>query len=1160
MVDAKNSSNEETCPKCGEKLGSQEEGCPKCNPVVDETIQEVDMDQTIPEQGKQMSEVEKSLLEMAEEIPKEDHTIPYTDKEKEAPEEDDVDLTLQEKPKEDEAVSVGPVDKTIADPEAKEESDTANRTVVDSGKAQKKISDRYELLDELGRGGMGVVYKARDLKLGREVALKRILKSFDMGVARFFQEAQAVAKLNNPNVVTVHDTGEDEVGPWMVMEYIDGGRTLKEMVEERGVLPPEEIVSIGLCICRALSHAHRMGVIHRDVKPANVLVTPEGTPKLSDFGLARDGRGEDLSVTGNAMGTGGFAAPEQMVDAKNVDHRADIYGLGALLFQLCTGKRPHVVKESMIPEQFRAVVLKALAERPEDRFFDINEMAVKLQTCLKKPEAKKKKSHMGLYAFIFIILMAVGSVGAFYVKDFLEKQQTQGATDEELSKLAQEIQQFIPTWDKEKINTSQEKFDNLFEKASEEAQQAAAPVKALMVQSLLSVEANTLLKEQENKLLDDMDALTEARRDLKGIRNKVARDKKTRVDALVDKINVKIGFLEFLGACEETQDELSSKATLYNEMEELNSRESTNPWEGGLPEKIQTRVEAYKANLNSKLKPFLLLEGIDKNRKTLAGDEAQLRQKLQELANFTPPTEVSELYDELNGFLKDKLLPFESLKEIRNIVNNQSSTKEDLKKAESDLQSLEEGELHENVRTVCADLRAETSDKLVHLLVMEYLDSFESKKQNISEDKAALTAELGVLDGKKQLLKKEDPDLTTRFNALTEWINSELAYLEVKPYMENPDQIKDLYKAKDALERYVAKYSEGKAASDASILAVKLGTKINEAVELDKQSHKEQQDALAVIRGEMGKSVKERLVQAQSFLKDWPDHESNEEVSGLLPSLRKDAEKEKLYDQLLTKGFKFLKEESFSCGNARNTVKIFSHEKTGLEFVLLMGGSFQMGSPDTEKGRVNDESPQHRVTLKPFLICRTEMTQGPWRKVMDVFRFEKRMKSGDNFPVTHVTWDECNSFCAKTGLKLPSEAQWEYACRAGVRDAFCFGNSYEDLPAYAWFYDNSHEYADSNSGRKYIHQTGQKKPNAFGLFDMHGNVSEWCQDAYSRDYRGVSDDGAPRVAASSERRRMVRGGSWRQRAGDLRSAKRNSCDKRNEDENEVGFRPIYPIE
>jgi len=208
----------------------------------------------------------------------------------------------------------------------------------------------------------------------------------------------------------------------------------------------------------------------------------------------------------------------------------------------------------------------------------------------------------------------------------------------------------------------------------------------------------------------------------------------------------------------------------------------------------------------------------------------------------------------------------------------------------------------------------------------------------------------------------------------------------------------------------------------------------------------------------------------------------------------------------------YLREETFSCGGATNTVKIFLHEKTGLEFVLLPGGTFMMGSPSGEEGHYKYEDPQHRVTVEPFFISRTEVPQGVWDRIGGE---DERHWRGSNLPIENVSWNDCIAWCKKAGLRLPTEAEWEYACRAGTKGRFCFGENESELGSYAWYSDNS--------GSR-THPVGQKKPNAFGIFDIHGNVLEWCQDTRHGDYSGAPTDGSAWVGEGTIR--VPRGGSW----------------------------------
>jgi len=184
-----------------------------------------------------------------------------------------------------------------------------------------------------------------------------------------------------------------------------------------------------------------------------------------------------------------------------------------------------------------------------------------------------------------------------------------------------------------------------------------------------------------------------------------------------------------------------------------------------------------------------------------------------------------------------------------------------------------------------------------------------------------------------------------------------------------------------------------------------------------------------------------------------------------------------------------------------------------IEMVYVPGGSFLMGSPDGKGG--DDEHPQHRVTVPSFYIGKYEVTQAQWRAVMGV---NPSNFKGDNLPVENVSWNDAKEFCRRlsqmTGkeYRLPTEAEWEYACRAGTT-----GDYAGELDAMAWY--------NENSGGK-THPVGQKQPNAFGLYDMHGNVWEWCQDVYHDNYSGAPADGSAWMSGGHQDRRVLRGGSW----------------------------------
>jgi serine/threonine-protein kinase len=201
----------------------------------------------------------------------------------------------------------------------------------------------YEILGELGRGGMGVVFQARRLKLNRVVALKMVLAGGHAGpddLARFLAEAEAVAALQHPHIVQLHDFGEHNGLPFFTLEFVPGGSLADKL---RGTpLQPKEAARVVEQLAQAVQYAHGKGIVHRDLKPANVLLAEGGTPKVTDFGLAKRVEvGSGLTATGAILGTPSYMAPEQAGGhGKRVGPAADVYALGAILYECLTGRPP----------------------------------------------------------------------------------------------------------------------------------------------------------------------------------------------------------------------------------------------------------------------------------------------------------------------------------------------------------------------------------------------------------------------------------------------------------------------------------------------------------------------------------------------------------------------------------------------------------------------------------------------------------------------------------------------------------------------------------------------------------------------------------------------------------------------------------------------------
>ena len=261
------------------------------------------------------------------------------------------------------------------------------------------IGDRYEMVRQIGRGGMGVVYLAQDKKLNRYVACKRLLlQNVNRNTVqrRFLNEAQTIASLGHIHIVNIYDIGRDEHGYYITMEYVPGPPTadeslmlkppppvtLQEYVDKLGPMDVDQARRLIVKLCSALEYAHQQGIIHRDIKPSNILLNERYEPKLVDFGLARPlnlKEHTEITLDGEFLGTPEYVAPEQWGEGAQVDKRADIYAVGGIFWFILTGKLPRYFRESDIPQELRAPISKALEHKRNDRYSSAQDFAVELK-------------------------------------------------------------------------------------------------------------------------------------------------------------------------------------------------------------------------------------------------------------------------------------------------------------------------------------------------------------------------------------------------------------------------------------------------------------------------------------------------------------------------------------------------------------------------------------------------------------------------------------------------------------------------------------------------------------------------------------------------------------------------------------------------------------
>ena len=277
---------------------------------------------------------------------------------------------------------------------------------------------RYHILEQLGEGGMATVYKAYDTRLERNVALK-VLRTdqfipaqLHLVLQRFEREAKSLAKISHPSIVNVLDFGKHEDQPFLVMEYLPGG-TLKRKLGN--AIPWRETFKTILPVARGLAYAHQHGIVHRDVKPVNILMNEFDEPVLTDFGIAKlleGAEGHTLTGSGVGIGTPDYMAPEQGMGASTIDARADIYSLGIVLYEMIAGRKPYIADTPMavvlkqlndplprptdfvpdIPEGVEKILFKALAKQPEDRYVDMNALITSMESLLATSQMAKAQA------------------------------------------------------------------------------------------------------------------------------------------------------------------------------------------------------------------------------------------------------------------------------------------------------------------------------------------------------------------------------------------------------------------------------------------------------------------------------------------------------------------------------------------------------------------------------------------------------------------------------------------------------------------------------------------------------------------------------------------------------------------------------------------------
>ncbi len=854
---------------------------------------------------------------------------------------------------------------------------------------------RYQIIEEIGQGGMGKVFKAKDLELNEIVALKTIkpeLGSSPDIIARFKRELRLAREINHDNIIRIHDLGEIEGIKFISMKYIHG-QTLKEIIQTTGKLTIDKAIDVTRQICSALEAAHSKGIIHRDLKPQNIMLDKSGKVYVLDFGIARSVSGTSLTESGAILGTPDFMSPEQFL-GHPIDQRSDIWSLGIMMYEMVTGSQPfkEEYREAIaysilnlkpvlpsllnpqVPKEVEKIIMKCLEKKPENRFASTSEICALLPANIdKRIKTRTSKKKIFKYAALFIFLIAVSIVAFNLYMSWAKKRSVK------------EIETLKPAPVETTSSTVQ--TESSYQKNFAQAQsyyQAGQYENALN-----SIELAR--KEKSTTELTDLETL-------------VNRD----------------------------WDKQKAEEAKKQQANQGRQRKAT--------EAERTRDIKYQQNF----------------------DQAKSCYRAGQYENALHSVDLARIEKSTT-----ELIEFETL-----VKKEWDKYKEDQEKQKNAL---------------AAEKKKDTS-------YQQLVDQAKSQYQSGQYENALHSIELARIEkSTKELadfetvVKREwdkyKEDQEKQKNALAEEKKKDTSYQQLV------DQAKSQYQSgqfENALR---------------SIKLAEIGMTTPELTKLED-----------LVKQEIDKLEKRKQEEAGRQKAEDERKKQEEEKR-----IKQDEEQRKLQEEQ-EKQKQAAEEEKKKAG------QIWPEPKIGMQFVYVPSGNFLMGSDNG----VSDEKPVHRVELDGFWLGKYEVTQKQWDAVMrgnpaDFF------SKGDTHPVEQVSWDDVQKFIRRlnqlTGLvfRLPTEAEWEYACKAGMS-----GETYGDIALITWY--------DGNSKGE-THAVGQKKANAWGLYDMLGNVGEWCQDWYGPGYYTDSPSRNP-PGLFAGTLRVYRGGSWFSKAQLVRASVR----------------------
>jgi formylglycine-generating enzyme required for sulfatase activity len=1007
----------------------------------------------------------------------------------------------------------------------------------------------YEILGELGRGGMGVVYRARQLGLNRVVALKMILggpHAGSEGLRRFRLEAEAVALLVHPHIVQIHEIGDCQGLPWFSLEFVAGGSLADRL--DGTPWPAARAAGLVETLARAIHAAHQLGIVHRDLKPANVLLTADNTPKISDFGLAKKVADAGQTQSGAVVGTPSYMAPEQAEGLnRQVGPATDVYALGTILYELVTGRPPFRAATALetllqvaadepvppralqpsLPRDLQTICLKCLEKTPVRRYATSADLAEDLrrfqagEPIAARPAralertlkwVRRRPALAGLLLVAALALLGLAGGGFWFTL------QLKSERDRAVQAEAQ---------------TRQERDRAL----DANRQRVRAQVEQLCLVPPQAVPAILAT------LQSDWDAVLPRLRELWADR---AGDRKQRMRAGLALLAVEP---EVVG-----EEPLAWLLEADDPAEVLLVRDVLAPHKDAWRERLWAQAEAAKLP-SARFNALAALAAFDPEGARWEKHAATATELLLSANTLHLGTWVEGLRPARAQLLKPLGAVF------------RSAPVADRRQVSAQVLATYAGDRPE----VLADLLANADREQLAVV-------FPKLRQHAS------AAEL--LGGELRRMPGAGAREPERVALAQRQANAGAALLllgQAEPVWHLLRHSADPTRRSYLVQRL-------------ALLGVDAGLLVKR---LEAEPDVTARRALVLALGEYGPEQLPAEVRGPLTAKllDWYRHHPD---AGLHAAI----------DWLLRPGREGPEPRKLSWGQAAALRQIdedlkgvappagqrWSVNPAGLTLALFPGPStFRMGSPTDEPGRANHEQQHQRRISRSFALATKPVTVEQFGRFVkahpEVRHNVNRMYSpSPDGPIIAVTWYQAAAYCrwlsedeklaeeqmcfppiaeimkcadgvtplklpgnylSRTGYRLPTKAEMEYACRADTTSSRYYGGGVDLLPRYGWYLQNSQRRA---------WPVGHKRPNDFGLFDMLGNVACWGMESSGDAHatRGVTEDREEKGAVSDRSVRTLRGGSWAAIADDLRSAFRTVLRPSYVNES-IGFRPARTL-